>query len=272
MKKHLVLGSRGQVGQYVVNNILDAGDQCTEWDITISPDHDLRSGSKKLIEAMQDCDFVHFLASDVGGSKYLAAKQNSFEFIQNNVLLMDNVFSALKLTKKPFYYTSSQMSTMGHSAYGKLKAVGECYTKSLGGTIVWFWNVYGLETDSTKSHVISDFIKMARDDKKILCRTNGKEQRQFVYGKDIAKVLVEISYDPPKRGLTPIHLTNNEWVSIADVAKLVAKFFKGTEIYFTDKEDNVQGIYNDPYLPDVKRYGQEFRSLADGIADMLKVT
>lgn len=266
--KHLVLGSRGQVGQYVVQEILDAGDEVIEWDIVISPDHDLRVGSSKLIEAMQASNFVHFLASDVGGSKYLAAKQNSFEFIQNNVLLMDNVFSALRITGKPFYYTSSQMSTMSHSVYGRLKAVGEAYTRSLDGMIVWFWNVYGRETDHEKSHVITDFISMAREGR-IFCRTTGEEKRQFVYGKDVAAALYDIAISQP-RTVEPIHLTNNEWTSIRDVAKLVANHFPGTEIYFTDKVDAVQGVMNEPNHMDVQKYGRYFRPLSEGIEDLIK--
>jgi nucleoside-diphosphate-sugar epimerase len=269
--KHLVLGSRGQVGQYVTQEIQNRGDSVIEWDIVISQDHDLRVGSNKLIEAMAECDYVHFLASDVGGSKYLAAKQDSFDFIQNNVLLMDNVFSALKVTKKPFYYTSSQMSTMGHSVYGRLKAVGEAYTKSLGGSIIWFWNVFGLETDPNKAHVVTDFIEMAWRDGRILCRTDGTEKRQFVYGKDIARILYDHAFNDIK-SVTPIQLTSGEWISIRDLAQLIAKLFieDDIQIYYSDKVDKVQGILNEPDEDCVLKYARYFNPLEVGLSDLIK--
>ena len=44
---------------------------------------------------------------------------------------------------------SSQMSNMSYS-HGTLKRVGELYTESLGGLVVKFWNVYGIEKDHIK--------------------------------------------------------------------------------------------------------------------------
>lgn len=267
--KHLVLGSKGQVGRYVVEEIKKQGQEAVEWDIVMGPDYDLRVGSKELVEVMSNCDYVHFLASDVGGSKYLAAKQDSFEFIQNNVLLMDNVFSALRLTNKPFYYTSSQMSTMNHSTYGRLKAVGESYTRALDGTLVWFWNVYGLETDPEKAHVITDFIKMAHDDNRILCRTDGNEMRQFVYAKDVADILVNRIVDPSKGFLTKhFKVTNGEWVSIRQLANLVASRFSGCNVYFTEKKDTVQGVMNEPGQSNIGKY--PFTPLKDGVWEVIR--
>lgn len=242
--KHLVLGSSGQVGAYVVRELLSRGEEVIEWDIKIDPEHmDLRIGSSRLQEAMKESDYVHYLASDVGGSKYLASYQDSFDFISNNVAIMDNVFSALKLSKKPFYFTSSQMSHMGHSMYGRLKAVGEGYTKALGGTVVTFWNVYGVETDPDKAHVITDFLKMASRDSKILCRTAGFEKRRFTYAGDVAKILVHKATDPLfiKKDFD---IEGPGWISIMDVAKIVAKTIDpngSVEVYFTDKRDEVQG-------------------------------
>ena len=63
---------------------------------------------------------------------------------------MANAFGLIEKYKKPFVFASSQMSNMSYSPYGVLKRVGELYTKSLGGLIVKFWNVYGIEKDMTK--------------------------------------------------------------------------------------------------------------------------
>jgi nucleoside-diphosphate-sugar epimerase len=262
--RHLVLGSRGQVGQYVVDRAKAVGDEVVEWDVAISQNMDLRVGSSEFVDVMGDVDYVHFLAYNVGGSKYLADQQDSFEFIQDNISIMDNVFSALRMTKKPFYFTSSQMSIMGHSTYGRLKAVGESYTNALGGRVVWFWNVYGYETDPDKAHVITDFIKMARDTGKILCRTSGNERRQFVYAKDVADILVNLAHGVEYPG-DILEITNNEWVSIKQLAYDIAARFDA-KVYFTDKMDTVQGYMNEPTV--LMKYG--FTSLQDGIDDLIK--
>ena len=71
------------------------------------------------------------------------------------------------------------MSNMSYSPYGVLKNVGELYTKSLGGKIVHFWNVYG-EKDHDK-HVITDFIRKGFETGVIDMLTDGTEEREFLY-------------------------------------------------------------------------------------------
>ena len=112
-----------------------------------------------LRNAIMNCDFVFFLAFDVGGSHYLKKYQHTFNFIDNNARMMVNVFGLIEQYEKPFVFASSQMSSMSYSPYGVLKRVGELYTKSLQGLIVKFWNVYGIERDMEKAHVITDFIQ-----------------------------------------------------------------------------------------------------------------
>ena len=266
--KHLILGSRGQVGSYVARAALSyPGSKVIEWDILISKDHDLRVGSNKLTEAMEECDYVHFLAYNVGGSKYLASNQDSFDFIQDNIDIMGNVFSAIKHTKKPFYFASSQMSTMGHSTYGKLKAIGESYTRALGGTVVWFWNVYGKETDLKKSHVITDFIRMAKDNGEILCRTDGTELRQFLYAGDVSNILMDLAYGHLyTQGEDPFEITSGQWIPIKTVAETIGEIFD-VPVYFSNKKDQIQGILNEPTT---KLPFRSFTSLKSGIQLMLK--
>ena len=56
---------------------------------------------------------------------------------------------------------------------------------------VKFWNVYGIEKQIEKSHVITDFVLMALK-KKINMLTNGKESREFLYADDCSKGLYVI--------------------------------------------------------------------------------
>ena len=104
-----------------------------------------------LQDALKDTDFCFFLAFDVGGSHYLKKYQHTFKFLDNNARMMCNAFQYLEKYKVPFVFASSQMSSMSYSPYGVMKRVGELYTESLGGKIVKFWNVYGIENDMEKA-------------------------------------------------------------------------------------------------------------------------
>ena len=137
-------------------------------DIFNGPENDLRITPNSCVEdAIKDSDFVFFLAFDVGGSRYLKKYQHTFQFIDNNARLMANAFGLLQKHNKRFIFASSQMSNMSYSPYGVLKNVGELYTKSLKGLIVKFWNVYGVEYDKEKSHVITDFILKGKKNIKV---------------------------------------------------------------------------------------------------------
>ena len=96
---------------------------------------------------------------------------------------MENTFTLIKKYKKPFLFASSQMSNMTYSNYGILKNIGEKYSQILDGLVVKFWNVYGIENDLSKSHVITDFILKGLKKKKINMLTNGKKKR-FLYAED----------------------------------------------------------------------------------------
>ena len=181
--KHLILGSSGQIGYHLTDVLTKQKQEVITFDIIESLDQDLRIYNNELLEEkIKECDFIHFLAFDIGGSLYMKKYQDTFDFISNNVKIMNNTFDLLKKYNKPFIFASSQMSNMSYSTYGVLKAIGERYTEALGGLVVKFWNVYGYERDFEKSHVITDFIKMANEYSVIHMRTDGVEVRQFLYG------------------------------------------------------------------------------------------
>ena len=221
--KHLILGSSGQIGYHLVNVLKQKGEDVITFDIEDSLRQDLRIyNNKELEEKIIEADFIHFLAFDIGGSMYMKKYQDTFDFISNNVKIMNNVFDAIKKHNKPFIFASSQMSNMPYSTYGILKAIGEKYTQALGGLVVKFWNVYGYELDDEKSHVITDFIKMAKKDGVIKMRTNGEESRQFLYGDDCSECLLSLSkaYHNVDRS-KPLHITNFKWNKIIEVAKII---------------------------------------------------
>lgn len=263
----LILGSSGQIGSALFDYLERKGEKPIPFDIVRSPDEDLRQLSPQLKDAIAAADFVYFLAFDVGGSAYLAKFQDTFDFVHNNMQIMTNTFDLLARHKKPFIFTSSQMSNMSFSNYGLLKAIGERYTATLGGLTVKFWNVYGIEHDPEKTHVISDFLEMARTSRKIVMRTSGKEERQFLYSEDCAESLQTLAmrYTEIPRD-KELHITNFTWNSVLQVAGIIADIYSGTEIIPAQANDLVQaGVRNEPD-PYILRYWQPKTSLREGIS------
>tara|TARA_R100000278_G_scaffold88081_1_gene67236 strand:+ start:251 stop:1060 length:810 start_codon:yes stop_codon:yes gene_type:complete len=260
--RYLILGSSGQVGNALKNFY---GNSAVGCDMVESENEDLRYHTTQIEKKISQADFIHFMAFDVGGSRYLQKYQNTFEFIDNNMRIMQNTFSLIKKHNKPFIFASSQMSNMDYSSYGTLKRVGEWYTKILGGITVKFWNVYGIEHDLEKSHVITDFIIKAKDSGVIDMMTDGTEERQFLYSEDCCEALdvLKTNYDTIDRN-RELHITNHKWSTILDVANEVVKHFPAKVIPNSKKDMVQQNKRNEPD-PYILEYWQPKTSLADGI-------
>lgn len=273
--KYLVLGSAGQIGAPLCDYLREQGNEVLKFDLANGADDDLRESiNVNLYKKLEECDFVFFLAFDVGGAKYLSAYQHTFDFIQNNSLIMVNTFEALRKINKPFVFVSSQMANITESSYGALKVLGEHYTKSLGGLSVRLWNVYGPETNLSKFHVITDFILKAIDKKEIEMLTTGDEQRQFLHANDCARcfhILSQRYAELPKD--KPIDISTFEWTSIKKIAQLIQENFaqRGTLVTVTSKglADNTHNSSH--YEPNIfiKKYWLPRISLQDGINDMI---
>lgn len=145
---------------------------------------------------------------------------------------MSNTFELIKKYKKKFIFASSQMSNMTYSNYGILKNIGERYSELLNGIVVKFWNVYGIEKDLTKSHVITDFIIKGIKNKKIDMLTNGKEVRDFLYAEDCCNGLEIImkKFNQIKKSKKSIDLTTGRYTSILNIAKIIKKILNEKKI------------------------------------------
>ena len=226
--KVTILGSSGQIGAYLTEYLRKKGHHVTEFDKNNDYHEDMtRIPNPFLRNAIMESDFVFFLAFDVGGSRYLKKYQHTFDFVNNNTRLMANAFGLLEQYEKPFVFASSQMSNMSYSPYGTLKRVGELYTESLGGLIVKFWNVYGIEKDHDKAHVITDFIRKGFEEGDFEMMTDGEEVRQFLYAEDCCEGLEAVmkNYDEFYAN-DPLHITNFDYTSIREVAIIIENEFK----------------------------------------------
>lgn len=270
--KYCILGSEGQIGSTLKEVLKKEGHTVLEIDLVLGKGHDLRHDPEGLVErSIYDADFVFFLAFDVGGSHYLQKHQHTFEFLHNNIQMMSKTFGYLKKYNKPFIFTSSQMANMSYSPYGLAKSIGELYTKALNGLIVHFWNVYGVEKDLNKSHVITDFINQAKQGR-IWMKTDGTEQRQFLFAEDACYALLTLAekYDSVPRD-EQLHITSFEWRSILDIAELIAYYIPAEVIPASAKDTVQQDKRNEPD-DSILKYWQPVTRLPEGIQKIIATT
>jgi len=226
-KKVLILGSGGQIGAYLTEYLRKKEYDVREFDITNGDHQDMRNiPNPELHRQIMTADFVFFLAFDVGGSRYLKKYQHTFDFVNNNARIMVNVFGLLEKYKKSFVFASSQMSNMSHSPYGVLKRVGELYTQNLNGLTVKFWNVYGIEKDMEKAHVITDFIRKGFEEGSFEMLTDGTEERQFLYAEDCCEGLEAVmnNYDQLEP-TDPLHITSFSSTTIKEISEIIMGLF-----------------------------------------------
>jgi nucleoside-diphosphate-sugar epimerase len=221
--KITILGSSGQIGAYLTKYLRDKGHTVYEFDSVNGKNQDMTIiPNSELERVISDCDFCFFLAFDVGGSHYLKKYQHTFQFISNNTRMMANTFALLEKYRKRFIFASSQMSNMSYSPYGVMKRVGELHTTALKGLTVKFWNVYGIEKDMEKAHVITDFIRRGFEEGEFEMMTDGTEERQFLYAEDCCEALETVMENfTDFKPEDPLHITSFSSTSIKDVAQII---------------------------------------------------
>ena len=270
-RRILILGSGGQIGAYLTDYLNSIGYEVLEFDIANGLHQDMTEiPNPELHRQIMRSHFVFFLAFDVGGSHYLKKYQHTFKFIDNNARMMANVFGLLEKYDKPFVFASSQMSNMSYSPYGVMKRVGELYTKSLGGLIVKFWNVYGIEKDMEKAHVITDFIRKGFETGVIDMMTDGTESREFLYAEDCCEGLEAVmgNYDRLTSD-DELHITTGNSTTILEIAQSIQKLFSniGKEVIIRRSKsvDEVQKDAKNVSDPYIQKFWRSTTSVKKGL-------
>ena len=267
-----VLGSSGQIGAYLTEYLTKKGHLVREFDVVNGYHEDMTHIPNVFLRnVIMESDFVFFLAFDVGGSRYLKKYQHTFKFINNNSRMMVNAFGLLEKYKKPFVFASSQMANLSFSSYGILKNVGELYTKSLGGLVTKFWNVYGIEKDYEKSHVITDFIRKGFESGVIDMITDGQEEREFLYAQDCCDALETVMNNYKDfNSDDELHVTSFSSIKIIDIAQIIQQKFsmigKKIDIKPSIDTDTVQQNSKNVASKYLTNWWKPTTSLDDGIA------
>ena len=170
--KVLVLGAGGLVGRHLTTELSRHGHVVTK--VSNRLDIDLRFQTPPA----DTYDFAFFLACEVGGSKFLTKEFSQAKIWHYNSMIYDVVFPFLRSNNIPFLFSSSMLSGQP-SAYGQIKLRGESLTATSNGKIVRFFDVFGTEFISSKSHSVSDWAHACARGTATLSLTDGKRGASF---------------------------------------------------------------------------------------------
>jgi nucleoside-diphosphate-sugar epimerase len=213
---NLVIGSDGFVGKYLCNFLKEKGQDIIYFDIK----HDTKEDARFTDFSTFKFDRTFLLAWEVGGAKYLYRDDTQFVQLNWNLKILTNTIP--QISGKPFLFMSSPFAEHCDIVYGAIKRLGEVWSALYPtGRVCRLWNVYGVvEEPSIRSHVISDFISQALQNKQIDMLTSGLEKRQFIHIQDVCTALLIVIESDSQE----IHdISSFEWTRIIDIADIIAK-------------------------------------------------
>ena len=141
--------------------------------------------------------------------------------------------------------------------------------------ITKFWNVYGIEKDYEKSHVITDFIRKGFEEGDFEMMTDGEEVRQFLYAEDCCEGLEAVmkNYDEFYTN-DPLHITNFDYTTIREVAIIIENEFKligkPVNIISGKASDTVQLDKRNEADPFIRKYWSPKTDLVTGISKVFE--
>ena len=254
--KILITGGSGLVGYGLKQIIFDSNSNDNEYIFLSSKDCDLTNleQTKQMFEKMKP-DYVIHLAAFVGGLfRNLNYKVDMYEkntVINYNVLKcahdsgVKKVVSCLStciFPDKTSYPINEDMLHNGpphHSndayAYSKrmLEVHSKAYREQYGDNFICVipTNIYG-ENDNYSledGHVIPALIHkchIAKQNKEpFVVRGTGKPLRQFIYSRDLARLLLWVLESYNDKESIILSVSENDEISIKDVATLIAREF-----------------------------------------------
>lgn len=251
MKKILILGGTGFLGQHV-NNLIDKK-QYEVFSISRRENLDLmnlEALKAKLTEIKPDV--IMNYAADVGSVQYVI--QYAADTIYKNIQIIINIYEGVKscCPEAKIINPFSNCSYPGDAdiqiesqwqngpvhdsvlAYGTTKrilyAVSECYRKQYGiKSVNWLIsNAYGPGdyVDPNKVHALNGIIirliqAQNKGDREFEIWGTGSPIREWTYIEDVAKIFIQsLNIDEQ---IYPLNLAQNKGYSIAEIAALAAQ-------------------------------------------------
>jgi GDP-L-fucose synthase len=248
----IVTGSSGLIGKALLDEYMSNPEIKEIWKFLTSEDGDLTKENDvyNIFEKYQPTCIVH-LAANVGGLyKNMYQKSEMFEdnIIMNTLLFkyarkykVKKIISILStcifpdgvqpLTEDKLHLGPPHYSNEGYAyakrmmeVHGRILNEGGIQTIQLVPT-----NIFGPYDNFNidNSHVIPALIHNCylskHSNKPFIVKGSGKPLRQFIYNKDLAKMIMWNVYHNKKSGMYICSPPSNQEISIGDVARQIAK-------------------------------------------------
>lgn len=250
--KVLVFGGAGFLGSYVVDELIARGHEVTVFDLNPSP---YTNGNAKMIVGdIMDVEAV-VTAVKGQGAVYnfagLADLNDSIdkpvETVTLNVIGNLNILDAARLAgvKRYIYASSVYVFSQKGAFYGASKKSSELIVEQYGAqydidyTIVRYGSVYGERADSNNR--IYRILREALSEKKISFQGDGSEEREYVHGRDAAKLSVDVLEDDKYRNQNVI-LTGIERFRYSELLDFVKEMLND-EITIEMLDQDYEGHY-----------------------------
>jgi UDP-glucose 4-epimerase len=228
--KVLVAGGSGFLGGYVVDQLIERGHDVTIFDVNLPgkrvPARFVRGNildTQAVAAAVDGNEVVYNFA---GLADLNDSIDKPVETVSLNVIGNLNVLEAARQRRvKRFVYASSvYVFSQKGAFYGASKKASELIVEQygqqydLGYTIIRYGSVYGERADSNNR--IYRILRQALLERKISFPGDGLEEREYVHGRDAAKLSVDVIESDKYRNQNVI-LTGTERFKYTELLNLI---------------------------------------------------
>ena len=280
--KAVVFGGSGFLGSHVADALTEKGYDVYIFDKVISlylqPTQKMLVGDimdeGKVNEVIKDADYVFHFA---GIADIQAANDNPVETVKYNILATAYILEAcIKSNVKRFIYAStiyvySEQGGFYRSSKQACELLIENYNKIYGlkFSILRFGSLYGRRANDF--NFISNAIKQAILDKKIVRKGDGNEIRDYINVLDASRSSVAILDNDFENSY--VMITGTQTMKVKDILNMIKEMFKNEiEIKYSEElqEDHYE-ITPYAFRPRIaKKYvPQYYHDLGQGILDCI---
>ncbi len=259
--KFLITGGAGFIGSHIAEELIKSkkGEVIVFDNLSVGKKENIPKGCRfikgdirneaAIIKAMRGIDVIFHDAAFV-------SIRASFDMLKhevdNNVYGTLNVFEAAVKNKVKKLIFASSMAVYGEpkllpvtedsqlrpiSPYGFSKLRGELYCKifqdkfGIDTTVLRYFNTFGIrQTPSDYVGVTTTFINQALSGKPLTIFGDGKQTRDFVWVKDIARANVLAAFNKKSRGEI-LNIASGQEISINNIADSINKYVGNGKVY-----------------------------------------
>lgn len=270
--KFLITGGAGFIGSHIAEELLKLkkGEVVVFDNLSVGKKSNIPKGCKfikgdirnpkDILKASKGVDIIFHDAAFV-------SIRASFDMlkheIDNNVYGTLNVLEAAVENKVKKLVFASSMAVYGEpkslpvkedsrlnpsSPYGLSKLRGELYCKifqdkyGLDTTVLRYFNTFGIrQTPSDYVGVTTTFINQALDKKPMTIFGDGKQTRDFVWVRDIARANILAAFSKKSKGEI-FNIASGKEVAINDVADAINKYLGNGKVYISKPGGEISKI------------------------------